>query len=288
VRFGVSLVGSQTAALVDLAVNAERLGFDSVWLGEHVIVPRRFASRYPYSNLGDDQPALADMPFYDPYAALSFLAARTTTLLLGLSVAIVPLHDPYHLARSVATVDLFSGGRFLWGIGTGWLAEEFEILGRTWHDRGSRLEEALDLIVHLWNDPAPSYSGRFFTLPPAGMEPKPLTRPHPPFVFGGTSPIAIRRAARLGDGWLGVGLEPASAAAVARQLRELRTALGKADDRFDVTIALSETPSREDVAGLDAAGVDRIVLRPARTERDVVAALSALGRQFGVGEKGPR
>ncbi len=108
------------AVVRDLPVRAGHgVATHEVRLGEPVIVPRHFASRYPYSNVSADQTALADMPFYDPYAALSYLAARTTTLLLGLSVAIVPLHDPYHLARSVATVDLLSGGRLLWGVGTG-------------------------------------------------------------------------------------------------------------------------------------------------------------------------
>jgi probable F420-dependent oxidoreductase len=281
VRFGISLVGTQPQALIELAVGAERLGFDSVWLGEHVIVPRRFTSRYPYSNV-TAQSSLADMPFYDPYAALSYLAARTTTLLLGLSVSIVPLHDPYHLARSVATVDLLSDGRLLWGVGTGWLAEEFAILRQDWENRGARLEESLEVMVRLWNDPVPSYAGRFFTLPPAGMEPKPLTRPHPPFIFGGISPVALRRAARLGDGWLGVGLDVPEAADIAHTLRRLRRDAGRGEDPFDFGIALNTVPRASDIDVLEAAGIERVVLRPHDVTRDVMNGMRALADRLGL------
>jgi probable F420-dependent oxidoreductase len=269
--------------MVEIAVTAERVGFDSVWLGEHVIAPRLFESQYPYHESTPDEPAFhARLPFYDPYGALSYLAARTEALLLAVSVSIVPLHDPYHLARQVATIDLFSGGRFLLGVGAGWLKEEFEIVGQEWKERGSRMEEALELMVRLWNDDEPCFDGRFYTLPPAGMEPKPITRPHPPFVFGGMSPIALRRAARLGDGWLGVGLSVEEIVGLAETLQRLRVEAGRGADPFCLTVAMSPPPDPEQVATLAAAGIDRIVVRPWRQGREASHGIEAFADRMGL------
>jgi probable F420-dependent oxidoreductase len=261
--------------MVEVAITAEALGFDSLWLGEHVISPQLFDSKYPYHESTDDAPAFhAGLPFYDPYAALSFLAARTHTIKLAVAVSIVPLHDPYHLARSIATIDQFSDGRFILGIGAGWLREEFEIVGAPWKNRGARMEEMLELMTRLWNDPIPEYAGRFYSLPPAAMEPKPLTRPHPPFVFGGTSPIALQRAARLGDGWFGVGMDIEETESVVGTLRELLAANSRQDEPFEVTMSVAITPTADDISALANAGVDRVVVRPWIRGRDAIAGIT--------------
>src|SRR5579859_1294516 len=255
-RYGVSLFPLRATQIVEVAVAAEELGYDSVWLGEHVIAPQAIASAYPYHPGTDGEPAFhAKLPFYDPYAALGFVAAKTQRLLLAISVSIVPLHDPHHLARSVATMVLFSEGRFLFGIGAGWLKEEFDLLGREWSDRGRRLEESLEVMVRLWNDSDPEFHGCFYDLPPAGLEPKPLTRPHPPFIFGGMSLAALRRTAQLGDGWLGVGLEMAETVAIADQLRKLRSDHGRGDEPLELTVSMSGLPNDGDVRRLEEAGI---------------------------------
>ena len=275
-RYGVSLFPLRATQMVDVALAAEELGYDSVWLGEHVIAPQAIASQYPYHPGSPDEPAFhAKLPFYDPYAALGFLAAKTQRLLLAVSVSIVPLHDPYHLARSVATMDLFSEGRFLFGIGAGWLKEEFDLLGREWSDRGPRLEESLELMVRLWNDSDPEFEGRFYQLPAAGLEPKPLTRPHPPFIFGGMSRAALRRTAELGDGWLGVGLEVDEAVAVTDRLRKLRAELGRSEEPLELTLSVSSIPTDRDIDVLQNAGVHRLVIRPWSRGREAVAGLES-------------
>jgi probable F420-dependent oxidoreductase len=269
--------------MVDVAVEVERLGFDTVWLGEHIISPVSMGSSYPYAASTPEAPAYhSHLPFYDPYAALSFLAARTERIRLGLSLSIVPLHDPYHLARSVATIDLFSEGRFLFGVGTGWLKEEFDILERPWDRRGARLEEALDLMVHLWNDAEPSYEGEFFSLPPSAMEPKPLTLPHPPFVFGGITPVALRRAARLGDGWIGVGLSTDEVGPIVEELHSLREGYGRGNDPFEVALIVGKVPTVDDTAALETAGVDQVVVRPWVKGRDAIANLRAFSEDVGL------
>ena len=276
-RYAVSLFPLRPAQMIDVAVEAERLGFDTLWLGEHIISPLSMASSYPYAEASPGTPAYhSRLPFYDPYAALSFLAARTERIRLGLSLSIVPLHDPYHLARSVATIDLFSQGRFLFGVGTGWLKEEFDIVGQPWQRRGARLEESLALMVRLWNDPEPSFDGEFFTLPPSGMEPKPQTRPHPPFFFGGITPVALQRAARLGDGWIGVGLQTHEVAPVVDRLREARHDCDRGHQPLEISLITATTPTAADVAELEAAGVHQVVVRPWTKGRDAVHNLREL------------
>ena len=162
-RFGVSLFPLRHHQVAGVAVVADELGFDCVFLGEHVISPIEMTSAYPWPA-----PSTEDTHRVPPRAPLlrpvcprwrSF-RARTSKIKLCLSLSIVPLHDPYHLARSVATIDLFSEQRFLFGIGAGWFREEFDILGMGWEDRGRRLDEVLDLLEVLWNAPSrPSSTG---------------------------------------------------------------------------------------------------------------------------------
>ena len=281
-RFGVSLFPLRPTQMVDVAQAAEALGYDSVWLGEHVISPNEFDSRYPYHDDEDGPPAFhSRLPFYDPYAALSYLAARTERLKLVLSVSIVPLHDPYHLARSVMTLDQFSNGRFVFGIGAGWLKEEFDIVGARWERRGARMEEMLALMQKLWSEPLVEHHGEFFDLPPAGMEPKPLTAPHPPFVFGGISPIALRRTAESGDGWFGVGLDADGAAKAVAELRRLRADSERRNDPLEISLNLPPgAPTTDDVARFADAGVDRLVIRPWERGRDAVANIESFAREM--------
>jgi probable F420-dependent oxidoreductase len=284
VRFATSLFPLRPEQMVEVAVTAEQLGFDAVWIGEHVISPLTMSSRYPYAESTEESPAYhSHLPFYDPYAALSFVAARTSRIRLGLSLSIVPLHDPYHLARSVTTLDQFSGGRFLFGVGTGWLREEFEILGQPWERRGARLEEALELMVKLWNDPEPSHDGEFFHLPPSAMEPKPLTRPHPPLFFGGITKVALERAARLGQGWIGVGLGPDEAAPVITRLHELRHQAGRGGEPFEISMITSAPPPPQTLGAWEEAGVDQLVVRPWVKGREAVENLRAFAAGAGLG-----
>jgi len=271
--------------MVRISIAAEDMGFCGVWLGEHIISPVVMRSAYPYADSTQDSPAFhAHLPFYDPYAALSFIAAKTERIRLGLSLSIVPLHDPYHLAKSVATIDQFSEGRFLFGIGAGWLKDEFEILDQPWDHRGARMEEALELMIRLWNDAEPRFNGKFYTLPPSGMEPKPLTRPHPPFYFGGTTPIALRRAAQLGDGWIGVGLKVDEARTAVDSLTKLRERFGREDQPLDIVLIVSEEPGPTEIAAFEEAGVHELVVRPWVKGRDALENLTAFAQKIGLSQ----
>jgi probable F420-dependent oxidoreductase len=239
-------------------------------------------SAYPYAPSDQGAPAYhAGLPFYDPYAALAFIAARTVRIKLCVSLSIVPLHDPYHLARSVMTLDLLSDGRFLFGIGAGWLEEEFDILGVSFGDRGPRLDEALDLLEVLWTKREPEFHGRFFELPRSMMEPKPRSQPHPPYVFGGTTKRALRRTAERGDGWYGVGVDVAATSIHVEHIRSLRRE-GMPPVEITVGVAPDVELDEQLVAGYAEAGVDRLVIRPWRKGRDAVPALQGVATRFGL------
>jgi len=281
VKFGVSLFPLRPQQIIDVTLKAEQLGFDSVWLGEHVITPVSSDSRFPYAAAHTDAHANfnAGLPFYDPYAVLGYLAALTKQVRLAVSVAIVPLHDPFHLARSATTLDLFSNGRFILGMGGGWLKEEFEILGRDWETRGQRFDETIEVMLSLFNDDVTQYAGKKLQVPPVGMTPKPQTRPHPPFVFGGHAKAALRRAARHGDGWLASELTPEEIAPLVKTLKDLRAEAGRADAPFEISCSIMEA-DESTIARYQAVGVDRIVVRPWTKGRDAIANLTRLAQHL--------
>lgn len=281
-KYGVSLFPLRPQQIVDVALAAEGLGFDSLWLGEHVVTPVASDSRFPYAGEADasHEAFHANLPFYDPYAVLGYLAAITSRVKLAVSVSIVPLHDPFHLARSVTTLDLFAKGRFMFGIGGGWLKEEFDILGRDFATRGKRLDETLDVMVSLFNNEITEYAGETMTVPAVGMSPKPDTRPHPPFVFGGHAKPALRRAAQRGDGWLASELTPDEIVPAIATLRELRAAAGREAMPFEISCAVMGEPDADLLARYEDVGVDRLVVRPWTKGREAAANLTRLAERI--------
>ena len=185
----------------DVAVAADRLGFGVVWTSEHLIFPRHIESRYPY---GPSFPYDVDDPILDVTATLSYVAAVTTKVRLGSSVMVLPYHHPIALAKALATVDVLSGGRLLVGVASGWLREEFDLLGIPFRERGARTDEAIALMKALWTQRDVHFTGRFHSINGAAFAPKPTQRPHPPIWVGGGSPAALRRVAQVADGWLAI------------------------------------------------------------------------------------
>ena len=183
----------------EVAVAAERLGYDIVWTAEHLILPYTVHTPYPY---GDRLPFDVADPILDVASTLAYVAALTSRVRLGTSVVVLPYHHPIALAKALTSVDLLSGGRLLLGVAGGWLREEFDLLGVPFRERGARTDESLALIKRLWTEDRVSFRGRFFSVDDAAFFPKPLQRPHPPIWVGGDSAAALRRVARFGDGWL--------------------------------------------------------------------------------------
>ncbi|HZP43426.1 MAG TPA: LLM class F420-dependent oxidoreductase [Candidatus Binatia bacterium] len=262
--------------LAHLATTAERVGVESLWTVEHVVIPVGYRSTYPYDPSGKI-PAPENMPIPDPFLALAYAAAVTRTLRLATGVVILPQRHPLYVAKEAATLDVLSHGRAILGIGVGWLAEEFEALGIPFAERAARTAETVRAMRSLWKDEPEPFAGRFFRWGPLESHPKPVQKPGVPIVVGGHTEAAARRAARWGDGFFpGV----ADAATLARLLAVVREECAKAGRRAG---ALEVTSGRraadaDAVRRLEDLGVARIVVPPPAFDPDgLTRGLEALG-----------
>lgn len=270
--FGISLLRAHPAQWPELAVEAERLGFESVWLSEHLVLPAAFdGSRYPDGRL----PIRPDTPLFDVPVIGAALAARTTVLRVGTYVYQLGLRHPFVAARAIATLDWMSGGRVELGVGAGWLREEWEASGADFDTRGRRLDEAIRVCTRLWSEPVVEHHGEFFAFPPVTFEPKPLQRPLPVHV-GGESNAALRRAAALGTGWIGMHHTPQSVQPVLARLDECCRRIGRSHPLVTTTAA---APGPDvDVAAWRDTGLDRLIVAPWERSRDAVAGMRAFAR----------
>jgi probable F420-dependent oxidoreductase len=226
------------ATLSRLARRAEELGFDSIWVADHLVMPCDVASIYPFDRRARPQPARLDglVEFYEPVVTLAYIAAVTTRIRLGVSVYIVPYRNPVVTAKLIATLDALSNGRVIFGAGVGWLREEFHALGADPRQRGRVTDEYLEVCRRLWRDEVASFSGAHYQLPAVRTGPKPTQRPWPPIWIGGNSQAALTRAVALGDGLHLIDLSPDDAAAVGAQLTRRLHEAGRA--RTSVTLSL--------------------------------------------------
>lgn len=274
-KVGVPLFRIRPEQAQAVACRAEALGFDSVWVPEHVVFPPRFGSRYPYAADGVP-PITPDSPVLDPLMLLTHVAAATSRIRLGTNIYLVPLRHPLLAARAAVTLDILSGGRLTLGVGVGWLKEEFQALGVDFRTRGGRARECVRALRALWTEPEPRFHGRYFSFGPVKFEPKPVQKPCIPIVFGGETEAALARAAALGDGWYGVGHTPETARAQVQKLRALLERAGRARVPFEITAShRAPTLTRDDVERYADAGVHRIAVVPWRRGRE---AEEALGR----------
>jgi len=238
-------------AAARVAVLAERLGYDSLWAGEHVVVP---------SPRVDPSPMEPDEPILDPLVALAHLAGYTERVLLGTGLIVLPQRNPLVLAKQAASVDVLSAGRLILGIGVGYLEPEMTAIGVPMEARGARSDEYLAAMRSLWHDDAPSYDGRYASFAGVDAYPRPVQQPLP-IVVGGHTEAAFRRAARHADGWYGflVGLR-----AMAQHREALDVAIARADR--DRPLHVSVSPSRpldpDTVAAYADLGVDRLIVIP--------------------------
>lgn len=246
--------------LAALGREAEARGFHSIWLGEHVLLFDDYASSYPYADDGKIRVA-EDAGLLECFTALAFLAANSSRIRLGTGICLVPQRNPVYTAKEAAAVDYLSGGRLDFGVGVGWLKEEFDALGVPFERRGQRCREYLEVIRRLWCEPLSEFSGEFYQLPASRQFPKPVQTPHPPIFFGGESQAALRRVADLGQGWYGFNLTPDQAAERIGVLKSMLVERGR--DPNDVEFAVGSYLHPVDGEAIDAyhaAGVDQLVL----------------------------
>ena len=237
----------------------EELGFHSLWVPEHVLFFPEYASRYPYSEDGripGDPHSLLD-----PFSALTFLAAHTDSIRLGTGICIVPQRNPVYTARQVADLDYLCGGRMDFGIGIGWLKEEFAALGVPWPDRAGRTRECVDVMKTLWCDEVSRFSGKYFAIDGAYHNPKPVQKPHPPLIFGGESDGAFRRVAELGQGWFGFNMTPEAMESHLQTLDAALEAAGRPRDDIQVHISPAASASdRDGIRAIAELGADQIIV----------------------------
>ncbi len=262
-KFGLafaSSIGIDGDAALEICRRAEAVGFESVWGGEHVVLPDTIGSRYPYAADGKI-PAEPDTPIPDPLIWLAFVAAAAPTLRLGTCILIVPQRNPVVLAKELATLDRLSGGRVELGLGVGWLEEEFKALGVPWERRGARNDEYIAAMRALWAGPHAEFHGEFVDFAPVTCSPRPVQRSIPVLV-GGDTDAAIQRAVRLADGYFpGEG----DADRLADLIKRLRTAAERADrdpDSIEIN-AMFGAQMADPVAGAEqmtAIGVGRAMI----------------------------
>jgi probable F420-dependent oxidoreductase len=259
VKFWQSVAFAAPDELLELARIAEEVGFHGVFCSEHVFFPERLESRYPYSPSGEPL-FTAETPWLDPWVQIAAMAAVTRTLRFVTGVYILPLRHPLEVAKTVASVALLSGDRVGLGVGAGWMREEFAVLGREFAGRGKRLDEQIAVIRKVWAGGMVEHHGVYYDFPRLQMSPPP--RVAPPILIGGGSEAALRRAARLGDGWVGSGHGLEEALGVIGRLRALRREAGREREPFDIILVLNAPASVDDLRRFEDVGVTSLVSWP--------------------------
>lgn len=258
-KFWQALTFAEPEQLVELAPSIEQAGFEGALVSDHLFFPGRLESKYPYSE--DGTPGFdGTTPFPECWSTIAAMAAVTKTLRFSTMVHILPLRNPLEVGRVTGTVAALSGGRVALGAGAGWIREEFDVLGVDFRRRGRRFDEAIEVLRKLWTGEMVEHHGEEFDFPPLQMTPAP---PRPlPIWIGGVSGPALRRAARLGDGWIGSGQTPDEALEIARKLSALRAEAGRADRPFEVIAPLTTPPDADTFRRLEDAGVTGTVSYP--------------------------
>jgi probable F420-dependent oxidoreductase len=275
-RYGVTFARLRPELWVETAELCDELGFESVWLPEHLVLPVQ-QSGSPYAG-HDHPPVRADAPVFDVFTMLAFFAGRTERIRLGTNVYNVGLRHPFVTARAVATLDVVSRGRVELGVGASWLAEEWEATGLDFATRGSRVDEALDLCRRLWTEPVVEHDGEHFRFAAVAFEPKPVQPSGPPISVGGDSKPALRRAALRGDGWIPMNTPVSGLAAARAEIESMRK---EADRDGDFTVTVMGGPANaSDVEGYRAAGVDRLVVAPWRRSAEAADGLREFAQAF--------
>jgi probable F420-dependent oxidoreductase len=248
---------------------ADRLGFESVWIPEHLVIPVAMSGS-PHE--GDEHPPIpANVPVFDALSYLSFLAGQTEQIHFGTQVYNIGLRHPFVTARAIATLDVVSGGRVEFGIGASWLQAEWEAVGLDFKTRGRRVDEAIDVCQRLWSEEVIEHHGEFFDFDPVMFEPKPVHAPWPPLHIGGDGPAALRRAATVGDGWFPMNHELEEIPAAAKRIAQLRADAGR-PGTVEITLAgvladLDDLRRRADL------GVGRMLVKPWQSTKDALESM---------------
>jgi probable F420-dependent oxidoreductase len=281
-KFGIHSVNLHSCAYPEAAARfgraAEAAGFESLWVADHVVLPDP-----PVPG----RPMPPDQRLLDPIVALTFLAAHTTRILLGTGVIILPQRQAVVLAKQLASLDVLSNGRLIFGLGVGWCEPEMRAVGVPFAERGRIADDYLAAMRAVWTHPQPSYKGPYVAFDGVQAMPRPVQKPAPPIVVGGRTPPAFRRAVTQGRGWYGFGLDVAETQKFVAALREAGKKHARPAELGTLEISVTppgyDIPDKASLHEYAAAGVDRLIVRPrpemdaAALERFAVEAGHALG-----------
>ena len=258
-KFWQAITWAETEQLIEIARFAEEMGFHGLMSGDHAVYPESIVPNYPYSESGVP-PMQPDDEYPDQTAIFAAMAAVTSTLLFTCGVYVLPLRNPHEVARASATLAILSDNRFILGVGIGWMKEEFDIYGVDFHRRGKITDEIIEILQSLWSGTMVEYHGAHFDFPRVQLSPAPST--HPPIYVGGSSQIALRRAARVGGGYIGAGTAPEDVGPLLRRLHELRQEYGRDHLPFEAMLGISAAPSLKLYQRLADDGLDSTVAPP--------------------------
>lgn len=273
----LTFVTERSLPVTELAKACEARSIESLWVPEHPVVPAEHETRYPMSDDGKLPRPYTELP--DQFAVLAAAAAVTSRLRLATGICLVPERDPVLLAHQVASLDWLSGGRFLFGIGAGWLKEEMDLFTPHFAYRFAFMREAVAAMRALWTGEPAAFSGKWIHLSAAVCRPRPVQQPHPPVILGGMGPNAIKRVATWGDGWMPIAVPPDALSEARREVDRLASAAGRDPRRISFSVmigavpgmelpALDMMPTREILAAYAEAGADRAVVSIPTLGRD--------------------
>jgi len=250
---------SEPDQLLDIAKGAEEAGFEGVLLSDHLFFPGKLESHYPYSE--DGKPGFdGSTPFPEPWTTIAAMAAVTSRLRFGTMVYILPLRHPLEVAKTVGNVARMSGNRVMLGVGAGWIREEYDALRVPFRTRGRRMNEMFEVMRKAWTGRMVEHHGEHFDLGSFQMTPAPSEAP--PICVGGLSRAAFKRAAALGDGWIGTGQHPDEVPGLLEQLRSLREEAGRSAEPFETIVPLVVPPELDLLRRLQDAGMTATTCYP--------------------------
>jgi probable F420-dependent oxidoreductase len=266
--FGLNMgVFTNREAILRLARTAEDAGFESLWTGEHVVV---VDPQVPPS------PVPPETPMVDTIATLAFAAAVTERIKLGSGIILLAQRNPVVLAKELAGIDVLSNGRLLFGIGVGYVKQEFDVIGVPYEERGARVSEHIEAIRALWTQDKPEFEGQFTQISGVQSNPRPIQQPHPPFVIGGMSPPAFRRAVAQGDEWYGFFQDLDATANCIKGLREAAKRVERPASlgELDISITPPGAVDLDMVKRYEDLGVSRLILMRGFTAPELAPGVS--------------
>ena len=277
-RVGISTpLPAYKVSAASTASKAEDLGFESIWYAEHPILPVHTSSPWPGSPDGKIPWTYAH--FADPYIALAQASGATSKIKLATGITLIPERNPLVLAKTVSTLDLFSKGRFMLGIGTGWLKEETEIMGGDFPHRWTQTKESLLALKELWTQEEAEFHGKYYDFPLVKMYPKPMQKPHPPILIGGMAKRVFNRIVEVGDGWLPNRVTPKDVQVGKSKIESLCIENNRAPDEITITV-YGQPADKQLITDFINAGADRVVVSPQyyETEEEMTNELESIAQ----------